>query len=49
MADRNFFIGGNFKMNGDKGSLDTIIDNLNKVNSTATGNCILMCVKWTIQ
>jgi len=37
MADRKFFVGGNFKMNGDKVSLDTIISNLNKVNSSQTG------------
>lgn len=29
-SQRKFFVGGNFKMNGDKKMLDTIIENLNK-------------------
>ncbi|CAK8678656.1 unnamed protein product [Clavelina lepadiformis] len=33
MSDRRFFVGGNFKMNGDKASLDVIINNLNTVDS----------------
>ncbi|XP_002130790.2 triosephosphate isomerase B-like [Ciona intestinalis] len=36
MAGRRFFVGGNFKMNGNKSSLDDIITNLNTVNSPAT-------------
>lgn len=37
MSDRKFFVGGNFKMNGDKASLDAIVANLNKINSPNTG------------
>ena len=45
MTDRRFFVGGNFKMNGDKSSLDVIISNLNQINSPATGRVfdILLC------
>ena len=37
MAERKFFVGGNFKMNGDQSSLEAIAANLNKVNSPNTG------------
>uniref|UniRef100_H2ZAA8 Triosephosphate isomerase n=1 Tax=Ciona savignyi TaxID=51511 RepID=H2ZAA8_CIOSA len=36
MAERKFFVGGNFKMNGTKASLDDIITNLNTVNCPVT-------------
>nr|XP_002130790.1 triosephosphate isomerase B-like [Ciona intestinalis] len=36
MSGRRFFVGGNFKMNGNKSSLDDIITNLNTVNSPET-------------
>lgn len=36
-ANRKNFVGGNFKMNGDKKILDGIIENLNKVSSPNTG------------
>lgn len=31
-SERKFFVGGNFKMNGDKKMLDVIVDNLNKTS-----------------
>ncbi|XP_039254241.2 triosephosphate isomerase-like [Styela clava] len=34
-AERKFFVGGNFKMNGDRKMLDSIVENLNK---TECGN-----------
>lgn len=33
MASRKFFVGGNFKMNGNKKALDTIIDDLNTIKT----------------
>jgi triosephosphate isomerase len=38
---RKFFVGGNFKMNGTKASLDKIIDTLNeaKLNPDVGGWC----------
>jgi triosephosphate isomerase len=33
MASRKFFVGGNFKMNGDKKNLDVIIENLNSIKT----------------
>ena len=41
MPERRFFVGGNFKMNGDKANLDAIAANLNKVNSPNTGRKIV--------
>ena len=29
MTSRRFFVGGNWKMNGDKGMIDSIVKNLN--------------------
>ena len=29
MTSRPFFVGGNWKMNGDKGMIDSIVKNLN--------------------
>ena len=40
-ANRKNFVGGNFKMNGDKKILDGIIENLNKVSSPNTGQFII--------
>lgn len=31
MSARKFFVGGNWKMNGNKSSIDSIVANLNKV------------------
>lgn len=37
MAERKFFVGGNFKMNGSKTMLSDIVANLNKIDCPNTG------------